>query len=116
MVSLVACIGEGQGTLAHVLKLMNEPWDHVYLVMSQNFIDKFKPEKNASIIPIDTGKTVPELVQQLAREFDGKFFGDACVNLISGTGKEHMAIIAALLKSGAGIRLVTLTKEGMKEI
>jgi hypothetical protein len=41
---------------------------------------------------------------------------EVALNLVSGTGKEHMAILAALLKLGVGIRLVALTKEGFKEI
>jgi len=38
------------------------------------------------------------------------------VNIVSGDGKEHMALISALLKLGLGIRFVALTKEGIKEI
>ena len=38
------------------------------------------------------------------------------VNFISGTGREHMALMSALLKLGVGIRLVAITKEGMEEI
>ena len=117
MTSLVACIGEGRGTIAHVAKLLQESWEQVYVIMQPAFRDSFRPDaKNVSIIEVDISKTVPELTAFLAKEFDGKFFGDVCVNLISGTGKEHMAIMAALLKSGAGIRLVSLTQDGMKEI
>ena len=38
------------------------------------------------------------------------------VNFVSGTGREHMALIGALLKSGTGIRLKVLTKEGIEEV
>jgi len=47
----------------------------------------------------------------------GKIRGiEAAVNLISGTGKEHMAIMSALLKLGLAIRFVTLTDSGVREI
>ena len=38
------------------------------------------------------------------------------VNFISGAGKEHMAIMGALLKLGVGIRLMALTRDGVEEI
>ena len=41
---------------------------------------------------------------------------EAAVNLISGNGKEHMAVISALMKLGLGIRLIALTPNGIKEI
>ena len=41
---------------------------------------------------------------------------EVAVNVISGTGKEHMAIISAILKMGLGIRLIALTKDGVEEI
>ena len=41
---------------------------------------------------------------------------ETAVNLISGDGKEHMALLSALLKLGVGIRLIALTKEGVKEV
>jgi len=41
---------------------------------------------------------------------EGEFF----VSLFSGTGKEHMALLAALKESEKEFKLVVLTGEGMK--
>ena len=41
---------------------------------------------------------------------------EAGINFISGTGKEHMALMGAIMKLGIGFRLVALTKEGIEEI
>jgi hypothetical protein len=38
------------------------------------------------------------------------------VNLISGTGKEHMAAISAVLKLGLAIRLVGVNEGGVIEV
>ncbi|KHO49333.1 MAG: hypothetical protein QT04_C0060G0026 [archaeon GW2011_AR11] len=38
------------------------------------------------------------------------------LNMVSGTGKEHMCVLAALLKLGVGVRLVALTKEGVQQL
>jgi len=36
--------------------------------------------------------------------------------MTSGSGKEHMALLSALLKLGLGIRLVSFTNNGIKEL
>ena len=41
---------------------------------------------------------------------------EVAVNIVSGNGKEHMAIISALLKLGVGIRLMAVTKDGVREL
>ena len=41
---------------------------------------------------------------------------EVALNMISGSGKLHMATLSALLKLGLGIRLIALTKQGVKEI
>jgi len=38
------------------------------------------------------------------------------LNLVSGNGKEHMAILSALLKLGIGVRLMAVTKDGVREL
>ena len=41
---------------------------------------------------------------------------DMAINFISGSGKEHMALLSALLKIGAGVRLVNPGESEVKEI
>ena len=36
---------------------------------------------------------------------------EVALNLSSGSGKEHMALLSAILKSGLGIRLITYETE-----
>ena len=43
-------------------------------------------------------------------------FEEVAVNLISGTGTEHMAIISAVLKLGVGMRIVTTEENKIKEV
>ena len=40
---------------------------------------------------------------------------EVAVSLASGDGKEHMAMISALLKLPIGVKFVALTKEGVAE-
>jgi hypothetical protein len=66
---------------------------------------------------IDPSKFLPELVEDLKNVLKGKINGlEVGVNFISGSGKEHMALMSALQQLGIGLRLVALTKDGVKEI
>ena len=118
MTVLVACLGTGKGTWIHVAKLIKDgDWDSIYLITNQFGKENFKLEKqNTTLIIVNEQQHLPEMSETIRKELDGKIFGDAAVNLISGEGKEHMATLAALLKVGAGIRLVAVTVDGIKEI
>ena len=119
MTELVACLstGTGAGTLAHLTRVMEEhSWDKVFLIANELDKDKFKAD-NVEMIIIDSNRFLPELVEDIKNQLKDRITGtEVAVNLISGTGKEHMAVLSALLKLGLGIRLVALTKSGVKEI
>lgn len=117
MAQLVTCIGEGKGTWGHVARVINESdWSGIYIVTTEYFKDKFKTEKQAKMIVVDKEKSVPDIVAELHKEFEGKISGDVSVNLISGSGKEHMAILSSLMRLGIRIKLVAFAKDGVKEI
>lgn len=118
MTVLVACVGTGKGTWMHVAKLIKDgDWEQIYLIGNQFGKENFKIEKpNTTYILINEMQHIPEMIEVIKKELDGKIFGDAAVNLVSGEGKEHMAVLSALLKVGAGIRLVAVTTEGVKEV
>ena len=116
MTSLVACIGEGKGTWAHVSQLIaGQDWEKVFLITNEFGKQNFKPEKSAEITVVNEEAGLQEMIDAIKKTVDGKIFGDVAVNLISGNGKMHMATISALIQSGAGIRFVALTKDGIKE-
>lgn len=116
MTSLVACLGDEKGTVSHVAKIIEgQEWDKVFLITYK------KPtgfnNKNIEFIIIDQNKFLPELVEEIKAKLDGKINdAEAGLNLISGNGKQHMAVLCALLKLGLGIRLIALTPKGVKEI
>lgn len=118
MTVLVASVGVGKGTWMHVAKLIKDSdWEHIYLIGNKFGKENFKIEKpNTTYILINEIQHIPEMTETIKKELDGKIFGDAAVNLVSGEGKEHMAVLSALLKVGAGIRLIAVTVDGIKEI
>lgn len=117
MTDLVACLGAGKGTWSHVKGLIKGmEFDKIFLITNAFGKENFTPEKGAEMIVIDSNKEMADLVEDIRKALNGKLSGDVAVNLISGIGKEHMAILSALLKLGAGIRLMALTKDGIKEV
>ncbi|MBR9699630.1 hypothetical protein GOV09_04195 [Candidatus Woesearchaeota archaeon] len=116
MTDLIAFIGSGKGTIAHVLKVIEgDEWEKVYILTSEEF--KKEVPEGVEMILIDNKKTVSEMTEDIKNALTGKVkIMESAVNIISGEGKEHMALLSALLKLGCGIRFVALTKEGVKEV
>ncbi len=118
MTELVAILSTGKGTWGHVNRLvMDGSWEQVFFICNEFAKQNYNNEKNAVMIQVDSRKSLPELVEDIKSELKDKIKGtEVAVNLISGEGKEHMALISALLKLGLAIRFVALTKDGIKEI
>ena len=75
------------------------------------------PELVREFVVVDFSKPLLELVKDMKEGLAEKIVGtEVALNIISGTGKEHMALLSALLKSGLGIRIVANTVEGMREL
>lgn len=120
MAILVANVSSGKGTWAHLYGLIEkQEWDKIILITDNFGKENFKPKKNAEFVEVDYTKMIPELSEDIRMKLCDKIPRtelDVALSMISGTGKEHMALLSALLRLGTGIRLVTLTKEGIKEI
>jgi hypothetical protein len=118
MTDLIAIVSTGKGTIAHVEKVVQgEKWDNIFLLCPVEYVSQAPKGKNITCITIDTSKMLPDLVLDIQNALkESVSIMETAVNIISGDGKEHMALLSALLKLGAGIRLVAYTKEGIREI
>lgn len=118
MASLMTCLGAGKGTWVPVIQLMESTtWEHIFLIMPQFFADKYEPKtNNITKIIIDDTKEINVIAEEIKKEIDGKVFGDVALNIGSGGGKEHMSMLAALLKAGCGFRLVMMKDNQMTEL
>lgn len=114
MASLIACLAADHQ--AHLKRLINEgQWEQVYLISST--LISFAAEKEVHIIIIDSSQPVQEYIAEIIAKLQGKIKGfEVALNLVSGTGKEHIGILAACLRLGMGIRLVAVTREGIAEL
>ena len=118
MTELIACLSTGKGTWAHVSKLMKEQeWEKIILISNEFGKENFTTDEKTEVIAFDTNKEIKELREDILTALKEKIKGtEVAVNFISGSGKEHMAFLGAILKLGVGIRLVSSTKEGVEEI
>ena len=115
---LIACLSTQDNSWNHVKKLIEHgEWSAVFLITDDEGKEGFKVEKEVNHVLVDFNQPAAQIIRGLQHSLQGKIAGfEVGVNLVSGNGKEHMAILSALLKLGLGIRLMALTKEGVTEL
>jgi len=114
---LAALLSTGKGTWAQVSGLMNYgEWDNIIL-LGGDFAKQFTHEKKFEFIKVDLDKKLKDLRDEFSTKLKGKFRGtEVALSIASGDGKEHMALISALINLPVGIRFAALTKEGVIDL
>jgi hypothetical protein len=106
MVSLIAVLSSGKGTWAQVNALVKcSKWDKIYFICNDYAFENY--DANGAIkLKFDENKIL-ESMNKLSQFFkkDVKDF-EVALNVYSGSGIEHMAVISAVLKAGLGMRFV----------
>ncbi len=112
---LVAFLGEDSENWGQITGLINRGnWDKIILVKNTQ-TKSFPINEKTELITVESSKKLLELKKELMQKLKGKFSEfEACVSIASGTGKEHMALLSALLSLPVGIRLVAFTKNGVE--
>tara|TARA_Y100000034_G_C6773099_1_gene345010 strand:+ start:393 stop:737 length:345 start_codon:yes stop_codon:yes gene_type:complete len=113
---LISCLSTGKGTWGHVNRLIEEGNFGKTILITNEFGKENFSNKEAELIIVNTSQGLNEMRDEILSKLKGNVEGEVAVNFVSGTGKEHMALISALLKLGVGIRLVALTKDGVQEV
>lgn len=118
MVELIACLSTGKGTWGHVNRLIEDgKWSKVILITNEYGKENFNKKDNTEFIVININRGLKEMRDEIKERLKGLIKGsEVGVNFISGSGREHMALMSALLQLGIGIRLVALTKDGVEEV
>ncbi len=118
MTELVALLSTGKGTWTDVVKLISsQDWEKIYLITNEFGKDTFQKKDNMEFIVINSNQSIELIIDKIVTQLKEKIKGtEVALNFISGTGKEHMAVLSAMLKLGLGIRLVVHTVNELKEI
>ena len=123
MTYFIAILGTGKGTwaaLSHVMRQGN--FERSILITNQFGKEHFTPDTKTALLEIDFDKPMQqmrdEIKERLPPLLDKFLDTDVAVSLISGAGPEHMALMAALLQLGLGVRLITTEfgKDGIVEL
>lgn len=114
---LVALLSSGKGTWGQVSGLMKfGEWDNI-IVLGDEFGAGFIHDKKFEFIKIDLTKKIKELKEEFSKKLKGKIKGtEVALSIASGDGKEHMALISALINLPVGIRFAALTKDGLVDL
>jgi hypothetical protein len=110
---LLAVLGIGKGTWGHIARLITEEeWDKVLIIGNDWGKENFAPGKEVDWIIVNNRvgfKVLKDTIKEKLPVTD-----EICVSLISGSGKEHIALLAALRETGKPFKLVVLTGEGVQ--
>ncbi|MEM4230274.1 MAG: hypothetical protein QXF25_00115 [Candidatus Pacearchaeota archaeon] len=114
---LIALLSTGKGSWGQVAGLINRgEWENIILI-GNDFAEKFSCNKKHEFIKINPEEKVIELRDYLKEKLKEKIKGmEVALSIASGEGKEHMALISALLSIPVGIRLVVLTQDGIVDL
>lgn len=115
---LIACLSTGKGTWGHVNKIIQDGnFDRIILLTNDYGKENFTKNEKTELIPLNFNIGIKELRDEIKNILKEKIKEpEIAVNIVSGTGKEHTALISALLKLGLGMRFMALTKDGIEEI
>ena len=118
MTDLIISLGTDKGTRMHAKKVIEgEDWENIFVICDKECRKDFDVCKECNFLIYNPEDIMGKIAQDIFDRLKGKIKGfEVGVNLISGNGKANMAILSALLKSGLAIRLVALTKQGIKEL
>lgn len=119
MTILIANLSTGKGTWAQLYKLLEVgEFDKIFLFTNEFGKEKFKPNDKTELFLVDTRQD-PFMLSKDMRDLLKDKIDDTevALNMVSGAGNEHMALLSALLKLGIGIRLVDVDDDNkLKEL
>lgn len=112
---LVALIGQDTETWGQITGLINHgEWEKIILIKTKG-AEAYASPKPAEELVLDATRPLLEIKSYLQGALKSRLSGfEANLSIASGTGKEHMAVISALLSIPTGLRLVAFTKNGIE--
>ena len=115
---LVAYINQDTATYGQISALINRMEDAEFLILKDKSTPMPFSNPICKSIDVDSSKDIlsfREEIQNALRPHLKEDF-EVALSLASGNGKEHMALISALLTLPVGIKLTAFTKQGVEFI
>lgn len=119
MPTLIALLSSGKGSWAEVNRIIQaQPWTQIFLITNQFGQENFtsKPS-HAQFVLMDPFQETGQMIELIKKQLVGKISDfEVALNLASGTGKEHMALLEVILELGLNFRIVTVNSRGEMEV
>lgn len=113
MKTFLGVLSTGKGTWGQVAHIVdNTDYENVYLISNEWAQDKFSCSKKVNWIIIDPRKGFSEILSDIEEQFP-KDMTEIDLNIHSGSGKEHSAILAILQQKKIKFNVVTINAEGI---
>lgn len=121
MGTLLTILGTGKGTWHEVHGILNlKAFDSVLVFIDAWAAQNYRNEHNVTLSPMPDNAESSALVdlfkerikQHLSAQGSAEF--DIALNIASGTGKQHAALISAVLQLGYGVRFVSYENNELK--
>ena len=112
----VAFVGADKENWGQVTALINRlEYEKCALIMSSK-AEGFPVPENCKVIELKSEMPLLEMKDYLIEKLKPFLSGDfeVALSIASGNGKEHMALLSALLNVPVGVKLVVYTKEGIQ--
>ncbi len=118
MTTLLACLSTGKGSWAKLNGIVSgAEWQKVILITNQFGKEHFSSNEKIELLVFDLEKSPDILSDEIVAALHGKSIGsEVAINMSSGSGDEHMALLSAVLKLGLGVRFVFLKNNKVEEL
>ena len=114
MKAFLGILSTGKGTWGQVAHIIdNVEYDKVYLISNEWAQDKFTCTKKINWIIIDPRKGFSEILEDIEAQWPKEIVDELDINIHSGSGKEHSAILAILKKKKINFKIITINAEGI---
>ena len=113
---LIAFVGSDRENWGQITALLNRMECEQIVLVANKGAAGFPANEKCKVIDVKSESPLLALREELdkkLRPLVGREF-EVAVSLASGTGKEHLALLSALLNIPVGIKLVAYTKEGVQ--
>jgi hypothetical protein len=108
--ALLAVLGIGKGSWGHIARLISEEeWDRIIIIGNDWGKENFSPAKEVEWVIVNNRAGFNILKDAIKEKLPNE---EIFVSLISGSGKEHTALLAALREAEKQFKLVILTGKG----
>ena len=116
--NLVVMIGKEKEVLGQVSALINRFETEKIIIVKDKSVDSFPRNEKCAVGEVDCDSDLislrDEIGEKIEKAIDRDF--EVALSMASGNGKEHMALLSALLSIPVGVKIVAYTKKGVEFI